>query len=65
MAKQRLFKVTLTNGTIALIAAHTLTQAEEEALKEQGTANLRSVELATLGDIAWIEGFGGHVPELS
>ena len=64
MAKQKLFKVTLIDGNIGLTAANTLGEARKIAFCENGTNNLRHVEVATEEDIEWVNAMNGYVPKL-
>ncbi len=57
-----LVKVTLWNGREGLIAARTLKSGLAQALRDEGTSNVRHVQRASKEDVAWVQAMGGRVP---
>lgn len=57
-----LFQVELHNGQVGLVAARNINAARAQALREEGSSNVKHVRLATQAEVDWIQGMGGRIP---
>jgi len=56
-----LYYIELEGGICGIRKAVNLQQAKSDALREEGTNNLRSVRPALEEDVAWVTAMGGGV----